>query len=111
MDAADPGRTKFRSSLNSPPGSRDGSGGIGMGAGKDSGGGRRDEDPGIPASGMRVNGVNVVKVGHKQVVSLIRQGGNRLLMKVVSVSRKPDSEEGGRKKGLEFLEFVVFCGN
>lgn len=47
----------------------------------------------------QVNGVNVVKVGHKQVVSLIRQGGNRLLMKVVSVTRKPESEEVVRKKG------------
>ncbi|KAL8222626.1 UNVERIFIED_CONTAM: hypothetical protein K2H54_077655 [Gekko kuhli] len=45
-----------------------------------------------------VNGVNVVKVGHKQVVSLIRQGGNHLVMKVVSVSRKPESEDLGRKK-------------
>ncbi|MFT7799331.1 SH3 and multiple ankyrin repeat domains protein 3-like [Arapaima gigas] len=48
---------------------------------------------------IEVNGVNVVKVGHKQVVSLIRQGGNHLLMKVVSVSRKPESEEVVRKKG------------
>lgn len=47
----------------------------------------------------QVNGVNVVKVGHKQVVSLIRQGGNHLVMKVVSVSRKPESEEVVRKKG------------
>ncbi|NXG06402.1 SHAN3 protein, partial [Sakesphorus luctuosus] len=46
----------------------------------------------------QVNGVNVVKVGHKQVVSLIRQGGNHLVMKVVSVSRKPESEEVVRKK-------------
>uniref|UniRef100_A0A672GIU9 PDZ domain-containing protein n=1 Tax=Salarias fasciatus TaxID=181472 RepID=A0A672GIU9_SALFA len=29
--------------------------------------------------------------GHRQVVSLIRQGGSRLLMKVVSVSRKSES--------------------
>uniref|UniRef100_A0AAZ1X8E9 SH3 and multiple ankyrin repeat domains 3b n=1 Tax=Oreochromis aureus TaxID=47969 RepID=A0AAZ1X8E9_OREAU len=48
---------------------------------------------------IEVNGVNVVKVGHKQVVSLIRQGGNRLLMKVVSVTRKPETEEVVRKKG------------
>ncbi|NXE82993.1 SHAN3 protein, partial [Cochlearius cochlearius] len=48
---------------------------------------------------IEVNGVNVVKVGHKQVVSLIRQGGNHLVMKVVSVSRKPESEEVVRKKG------------
>ncbi|XP_041965744.1 SH3 and multiple ankyrin repeat domains protein 3 isoform X3 [Alosa sapidissima] len=47
---------------------------------------------------IEVNGVNVVKVGHKQVVSLIRQGGNRLVMKVVSVSRKAESEEVVRKK-------------
>ncbi|XP_065139664.1 SH3 and multiple ankyrin repeat domains protein 3 isoform X1 [Paramisgurnus dabryanus] len=47
---------------------------------------------------IEVNGVNVVKVGHKQVVSLIRQGGNSLLMKVVSVTRKPESEETVRKK-------------
>uniref|UniRef100_A0A9J7WV95 SH3 and multiple ankyrin repeat domains protein 3 n=1 Tax=Cyprinus carpio carpio TaxID=630221 RepID=A0A9J7WV95_CYPCA len=47
---------------------------------------------------IEVNGVNVVKVGHKQVVSLIRQGGNNLLMKVVSVTRKPESEESVRKK-------------
>ncbi|KAK1887385.1 SH3 and multiple ankyrin repeat domains protein 3 [Dissostichus eleginoides] len=50
---------------------------------------------------IEVNGVNVVKVGHKQVVSLIRQGGNRLLMKVVSVTRKPESEEVVRKKGKD----------
>lgn len=48
---------------------------------------------------FQVNGVNIVKVGHKQVVSLIRQGGSRLLMKVVSVTRKPESEEIVRKKG------------
>ncbi|XP_035381208.1 SH3 and multiple ankyrin repeat domains protein 3 isoform X2 [Electrophorus electricus] len=47
---------------------------------------------------IEVNGVNVVKVGHKQVVSLIRQGGNSLLMKVVSVSRKAESEDMVRKK-------------
>ncbi|KAM6954631.1 SH3 and multiple ankyrin repeat domains protein 3 isoform 2-T2 [Aplochiton taeniatus] len=40
---------------------------------------------------IEVNGTDVVKVGHRQVVGLIRQGGSRLLMKVVSVSRKPDS--------------------
>uniref|UniRef100_A0A6Q2ZAW3 SH3 and multiple ankyrin repeat domains protein 3 n=1 Tax=Esox lucius TaxID=8010 RepID=A0A6Q2ZAW3_ESOLU len=47
---------------------------------------------------IEVHGVNVVKVGHKQVVSLIRQGGNSLLMKVVSVTRKPESEDVVRKK-------------
>ncbi|XP_063305237.1 SH3 and multiple ankyrin repeat domains protein 3 isoform X1 [Pelobates fuscus] len=47
---------------------------------------------------IEVNGVNVVKVGHKQVVSLIRQGGSHLSMKVVSVSRKPESEEAMRRR-------------
>ncbi|XP_075064560.1 SH3 and multiple ankyrin repeat domains protein 3 isoform X4 [Mixophyes fleayi] len=47
---------------------------------------------------IEVNGVNVVKVGHKQVVSLIRQGGGHLSMKVVSVSRKPESEEAMRRR-------------
>ncbi|XP_016067130.1 PREDICTED: SH3 and multiple ankyrin repeat domains protein 3 [Miniopterus natalensis] len=46
---------------------------------------------------IEVNGVNVVKVGHKQVVALIRQGGNRLVMKVVSVTRKPE-EDGARRR-------------
>ncbi|XP_076015982.1 SH3 and multiple ankyrin repeat domains protein 3 isoform X2 [Genypterus blacodes] len=40
---------------------------------------------------IEVNGTDVVKVGHRQVVSLIRQGGSQLLMKVVSVSRKSDA--------------------
>ncbi|EGW14541.1 SH3 and multiple ankyrin repeat domains protein 3 [Cricetulus griseus] len=48
---------------------------------------------------IEVNGVNVVKVGHKQVVGLIRQGGNRLVMKVVSVTRKPE-EDGARRRAL-----------
>ncbi|XP_078275734.1 SH3 and multiple ankyrin repeat domains protein 3 isoform X4 [Rhinoraja longicauda] len=48
---------------------------------------------------IEVNNINVVKVGHKQVVSMIRQGGNNLLMKVVTVSRKPELEDGMRKKG------------
>lgn len=45
-----------------------------------------------------MNGTDVVKVGHRQVVSLIRQGGSRLLMKVVSVSRKSETNLI-RKKG------------
>lgn len=53
--------------------------------------------------------MNVVKVGHKQVVSLIRQGGNRLLMKVVSVTRKPESEEVVRKKGKDHKDGRVGC--
>ncbi len=52
--------------------------------------------------------MNVVKVGHKQVVSLIRQGGNRLLMKVVSVTRKPESEEVVRKKGKNQRDGISF---
>ncbi|TKS90426.1 SH3 and multiple ankyrin repeat domains protein 2 [Collichthys lucidus] len=48
---------------------------------------------------IEVNGADVVKVGHRQVVSLIRQGGSRLLMKVVSVSRKSESNLV-RKKGV-----------
>lgn len=55
--------------------------------------------------------MNVVKVGHKQVVSLIRQGGNRLLMKVVSVTRKPESEEVVRKKGKDEIILTVPCNN
>uniref|UniRef100_A0A9J7ZHD4 SH3 and multiple ankyrin repeat domains 3 n=1 Tax=Cyprinus carpio carpio TaxID=630221 RepID=A0A9J7ZHD4_CYPCA len=57
---------------------------------------------------IEVNGVNVVKVGHKQVVSLIRQGGNNLLMKVVSVTRKPESEESVRKKDFSFYFISYF---
>uniref|UniRef100_A0A2K6S5E0 SH3 and multiple ankyrin repeat domains 3 n=1 Tax=Saimiri boliviensis boliviensis TaxID=39432 RepID=A0A2K6S5E0_SAIBB len=47
---------------------------------------------GLPACLSQVNGV-----GHKQVVALIRQGGNRLVMKVVSVTRKPE-EDGARRR-------------
>lgn len=54
--------------------------------------------PTCPPVCPQVNGVNVVKVGHKQVVALIRQGGNRLVMKVVSVTRKPE-EDGARRRG------------
>uniref|UniRef100_A0A667ZHS5 SH3 and multiple ankyrin repeat domains 1 n=1 Tax=Myripristis murdjan TaxID=586833 RepID=A0A667ZHS5_9TELE len=35
---------------------------------------------------IEVNGQNVVKVGHRQVVNMIRQGGNSLMVKVVMVS-------------------------
>lgn len=58
----------------------------------------RLDRPRPPACLSQVNGVNVVKVGHKQVVALIRQGGNRLVMKVVSVTRKPE-EDGARRRG------------
>uniref|UniRef100_A0A3P9AFN1 SH3 and multiple ankyrin repeat domains 1 n=1 Tax=Esox lucius TaxID=8010 RepID=A0A3P9AFN1_ESOLU len=47
---------------------------------------------------IEVNGQNVVKVGHRQVVNMIRQGGNALMVKVVMVTRNPDMEEGQRKK-------------
>ncbi|MBZ3876833.1 SH3 and multiple ankyrin repeat domains protein 3 [Sciurus carolinensis] len=46
---------------------------------------------------IEVNSVNVVKVGHKQEVVLIRQGGNRLVMKVVSVTRKLEEDEAQRR--------------
>ncbi len=54
-----------------------------------------------PSASLRpsqVNGQNVVKVGHRQVVNMIRQGGNSLMVKVVMVTRNPDMEEGTRKK-------------
>uniref|UniRef100_A0A671Q7M0 PDZ domain-containing protein n=1 Tax=Sinocyclocheilus anshuiensis TaxID=1608454 RepID=A0A671Q7M0_9TELE len=47
---------------------------------------------------IEVNGQNVVKVGHRQVVNMIRQGSNSLMVKVVMVTRNPDMEEGARKK-------------
>uniref|UniRef100_A0A8C4R426 SH3 and multiple ankyrin repeat domains protein 3 n=1 Tax=Eptatretus burgeri TaxID=7764 RepID=A0A8C4R426_EPTBU len=47
---------------------------------------------------IEVNGDNVVKCGHKHVVSLIRQGGNTLVLKVVSVSRRPEKEDTCRKR-------------
>ncbi|GAA6077733.1 SH3 and multiple ankyrin repeat domains protein 2b isoform X4, partial [Tachysurus ichikawai] len=45
-----------------------------------------------------VNKDNVVKVGHKQVVNMIRHGGNHLIIKVVTVSRNPDPDDTARKK-------------
>ena len=51
----------------------------------------------------QVNGQNVVKVGHRQVVNMIRQGGNSLMVKVVMVTRNPDMEEGSRKKSKGLL--------
>ncbi|XP_045437578.1 SH3 and multiple ankyrin repeat domains protein 1 isoform X2 [Pipistrellus kuhlii] len=47
---------------------------------------------------IEVNGQNVVKVGHRQVVNMIRQGGNTLMVKVVMVTRHPDMEEAAHKK-------------
>ncbi|XP_004381905.1 SH3 and multiple ankyrin repeat domains protein 1 [Trichechus manatus latirostris] len=47
---------------------------------------------------IEVNGQNVVKVGHRQVVNMIRQGGNTLMVKVVMVTRHPDMDESVHKK-------------
>ncbi|TMS02917.1 SH3 and multiple ankyrin repeat domains protein 3 [Larimichthys crocea] len=55
----------------------------------------------VTAVTSEVNGADVVKVGHRQVVSLIRQGGSRLLMKVVSVSRKSESNLVRKKEKLD----------
>lgn len=53
-----------------------------------------------PSSMTQVNGQNVVKVGHRQVVNMIRQGGNTLMVKVVMVTRHPDMDEAVHKKGI-----------
>ncbi|XP_007518876.2 SH3 and multiple ankyrin repeat domains protein 2 isoform X7 [Erinaceus europaeus] len=47
---------------------------------------------------IEVNNENVVKVGHRQVVSMIRQGGNHLALKVVTVTRSLDPDDTARKK-------------
>ncbi|XP_053141969.1 SH3 and multiple ankyrin repeat domains protein 2 isoform X8 [Hemicordylus capensis] len=47
---------------------------------------------------IEVNSENVVKVGHRQVVSMIRQGGNHLVLKVVTVTRNLDPDDTARKK-------------
>ncbi|XP_055755112.1 SH3 and multiple ankyrin repeat domains protein 2-like isoform X3 [Salvelinus fontinalis] len=47
---------------------------------------------------IEVNQENVVKVGHRQVVNMIRQAGNSLIIKVVTVSRNMDPEDTARKK-------------
>ncbi|XP_051969599.1 SH3 and multiple ankyrin repeat domains protein 1 isoform X1 [Xyrauchen texanus] len=47
---------------------------------------------------IEVNGMNVVKVGHRQVVNMIRQGGNSLMVKVVMVARNPEMEEMPKRK-------------
>lgn len=52
---------------------------------------------------FQVNQENVVKVGHRQVVNMIRQGGNRLVIKVVTVTRNLDNDENARKKGTVHL--------
>lgn len=62
--------------------------------------GRRDpvSSPPCPLS-PQVNDENVVKVGHRQVVNMIRQGGNHLVLKVVTVTRNLDPDDTARKKG------------
>uniref|UniRef100_A0A3Q0QQQ6 PDZ domain-containing protein n=1 Tax=Amphilophus citrinellus TaxID=61819 RepID=A0A3Q0QQQ6_AMPCI len=50
---------------------------------------------------IEVNGQNVVKVGHRQVVNMIRQGGNSLMVKVVMVARNPELEDTVRKRGKQ----------
>ncbi|XP_055992841.1 SH3 and multiple ankyrin repeat domains protein 1 isoform X2 [Sorex fumeus] len=50
---------------------------------------------------IEVNGQNVVKVGHRQVVNMIRQGGNTLMVKVVMVTRHPDMDEAAHKKATQ----------
>uniref|UniRef100_A0A8C9CHG2 SH3 and multiple ankyrin repeat domains 2 n=1 Tax=Phocoena sinus TaxID=42100 RepID=A0A8C9CHG2_PHOSS len=47
---------------------------------------------------IEVNDENVVKVGHRQVVNMIRQGGNHLVLKVVTVTRNLDPDDTARKK-------------
>ncbi|XP_076965068.1 SH3 and multiple ankyrin repeat domains protein 2 isoform X3 [Callospermophilus lateralis] len=47
---------------------------------------------------IEVNNENVVKVGHRQVVNMIRQGGNHLVLKVVTVTRSLDPEDTARKQ-------------
>uniref|UniRef100_A0A4W5KSF7 PDZ domain-containing protein n=1 Tax=Hucho hucho TaxID=62062 RepID=A0A4W5KSF7_9TELE len=54
--------------------------------------------PDALSSVLQVNQENVVKVGHKQVVNTIRHGGNRLIIKVVTVSRNLDPDDTARKK-------------
>ena len=62
---------------------------------------------GLGVSVPQVNGQNVVKVGHRQVVNMIRQGGNTLMVKVVMVTRHPDMEEAIHKKGAPLLACVA----
>ncbi|XP_041417883.1 SH3 and multiple ankyrin repeat domains protein 2-like isoform X9 [Xenopus laevis] len=49
---------------------------------------------------IEVNNENVVKVGHRQVVNMIRHGGNHLVLKVVTVTRNLDPDDTARKKGI-----------
>ncbi|XP_077087051.1 SH3 and multiple ankyrin repeat domains protein 2 isoform X2 [Siphateles boraxobius] len=47
---------------------------------------------------LEVNNQNVVKMGHRQVVNMIKHGGNRLIIKVVRVSRNLEQDDKTRKK-------------
>uniref|UniRef100_A0A672MWD9 SH3 and multiple ankyrin repeat domains 2a n=1 Tax=Sinocyclocheilus grahami TaxID=75366 RepID=A0A672MWD9_SINGR len=47
---------------------------------------------------IEVNHQNVVKMGHRQVVNMIKHGGNRLVLKVVTVSRNPEQDDKTCKK-------------
>lgn len=58
---------------------------------------------GVGLSVPQVNGQNVVKVGHRQVVNMIRQGGNTLMVKVVMVTRHPDMDEVHKKGASPLL--------
>lgn len=66
---------------------------------------------GVGLSVLQVNGQNVVKVGHRQVVNMIRQGGNTLMVKVVMVTRHPDMDEAVHKKGASPLICVARPGH
>ncbi|KAJ8795620.1 hypothetical protein J1605_002382 [Eschrichtius robustus] len=59
---------------------------------------QREGDPCASDCVSRVNDENVVKVGHRQVVNMIRQGGNHLVLKVVTVTRNLDPDDTARKK-------------
>ncbi len=52
---------------------------------------------------LQVNHQNVVKMGHRQVVNMIKHGGNRIVIKVVTVSRNPEQDNKTRKKGTKRL--------
>ncbi|XP_073706041.1 SH3 and multiple ankyrin repeat domains protein 2 [Garra rufa] len=47
---------------------------------------------------IEVNHQNVVKMGHRQVVNMIKHGGSRLILKVVTVSRSLEQDDKTRKK-------------
>ncbi|XP_026088729.1 SH3 and multiple ankyrin repeat domains protein 2 [Carassius auratus] len=47
---------------------------------------------------IEVNHQNVVKLGHRQVVNMIKHGGNRLVLKVVTVSRNLEQDDKTHKK-------------